>query len=57
MAPVPKSIPDLGVILSKNAPQMVAFLVASVVVAAVAPVFTVRKLQKMYIPGTLRVLE
>ena len=54
---VPASYPDLGVILTVNVPQLAAVLAAGIAVVALAPALTVRKLRKMDIPGTLRVLE
>ena len=54
---VPASYPDMGVILTINIPAMASFLGAGIAVVALAPALTVRKLQKMDIPGTLRVLE
>ena len=53
----PASYPDLGVVLSVRAPQMAALLVAGIAVVALAPVLTVRKLRRMDVPSTLRVLE
>ena len=47
----------MAVLLSVDVPEMAAFLAMGVGVVAVAPTFTVRKLLRMYIPGTLRVLE
>ena len=54
---VPASYPDLGVILAIKAPQLAAVLAAGIAVVALAPALTVRKLRRMDIPGTLRVLE
>ena len=54
---VPASYPEMGVLLSINIPAMVAFLAAGAAVVALAPALTVRKLRRMDIPGTLRVLE
>ena len=54
---VPQSYPDMGVLLSINVPVMAAFLAAGAAVVALAPALTVRKLRRMDIPGTLRVLE
>ena len=54
---IPASYPDLGVVLSVRAPQMAALLVAGIGVVALAPVLTVRKLRRMDVPSTLRVLE
>ena len=54
---IPASYPDLGVILSVRAPQMAVLLAAGIAVVAFAPVLTVRKLRRMDVPSTLRVLE
>ena len=54
---VPQSYPDMGILLSINMPVMAAFLAVGAAVVALAPALTVRKLQRMDIPGTLRVLE
>ena len=54
---VPASYPDMGIILTINIPAMAGFLGASIAVVALAPSLTARKLQKMNIPSTLRVLE
>ena len=54
---VPQSYPDMGVLLSINIPVMAVFLGAGAAVVALAPALTVRKLRRMDIPGTLRVLE
>ena len=53
----PETYPDMAVLLFVDVPEMAAFLAMGVGVVAVAPTFTVRKLRRMYIPGTLRVLE
>ncbi len=57
LALVPESYPDMGISLAVNFPQTAAVLAAGVLAVAVAPVFTVRKLRRMYVPGALRVLE
>ena len=57
VALIPTSYPDLEILLLINIPQMAVFLAAGIVVVALAPALTVRKLTRMYIPGTLRVLE
>ena len=54
---VPASYPEMGVLLSINIPAMTGFLAAGAAVVALAPTLTVRKLRRMDIPGTLRVLE
>ena len=54
---IPASYPDMGVILTIRLPQLAAVLAAGIAVVALAPALTVRKLRRMDIPGTLRVLE
>ncbi len=53
----PDSYPDMGVVMSIEWPQMAIVLAGGVVVVALAPVLTVRKLRQMNLPGALRVLE
>ncbi len=53
----PESAPDLGVELAVDAPAMAAILAAGIAVIALAPALTVRKLRRMDVPATLRVLE
>ncbi len=57
LALVPASYPDMGVFLLIDVSEMAAFLVAGIAVVALAPALTARKLTRMHIPGTLRVLE
>ena len=54
---MPESYPDMVINLAVNVPQAAAVLAAGVLAVAIAPVFTVRKLRRIYIPGELRVLE
>ena len=54
---IPASYPDLGVVLSVRVPQMAAILAGGIAVVAIAPTLTVRKLRRMDVPSTLRVLE
>ena len=54
---VPASYPDMGFSLSFDVAEMAGFLAAGIVVVALAPALTVRKLRRMDIPATLRVLE
>ena len=54
---MPASYPDLGIILSVNVPGMAAILAGGIAVVAIAPALTVRKLRRMDVPATLRVLE
>ena len=53
----PASYPDMGFTLSFNVVEMGAFLAGGILVVALAPALTVRKLRRMDIPATLRVLE
>lgn len=53
----PASYPDLGVMLSIDLRGMAPILAAGIAVVGLAPAFTVRKLQRMNVPATLRVLE
>ena len=53
----PASYPDMGVIMSVELLQMAGILAGGIAVVALAPALTVRKLRRMDIPGTLRVLE
>ena len=57
LALMPESYPDMVINLAVNVPQAAAVLAAGVLAVAIAPVFTVRKLRRIYIPGELRVLE
>ncbi|MCY3801536.1 MAG: FtsX-like permease family protein [Chloroflexi bacterium] len=54
---LPESIPDLGVDLAVDIPTMAVILAAGIAVIALAPALTVRKLRRMDVPATLRVLE
>ena len=54
---VPASYPDMGFSLSFNVVEMAGFLAAGIAVVALAPALTVRKLRRMDVPATLRVLE
>ena len=53
----PASYPDMGFIASIDVPETAAILATGIAVVALAPIFTVRKLQRMNVPSTLRVLE
>ena len=54
---LPESYPDMVTNLAVNVPQAAAVLAAGVLAVAIAPVFTMRKLRRMYILGELLVLE
>ena len=47
----------MGFSLSFDVAEIAGFLAAGIVVVALAPALTVRKLRRMDIPATLRVLE
>jgi putative ABC transport system permease protein len=53
----PDVAPDFGAVLSVDVPSMAVVLAAGIVVIALAPALTVRKLRRMDVPSTLRVLE
>ena len=57
VALVPNGYPDLGIIFAVNVAQISLLLAIAVAVVALAPVLSVRKLQRMDVPSTLRVLE
>ena len=54
---LPESVPDIGVLLAVDIPAMAVILAAGIAVIALAPALTVRKLRRMDVPATLRVLE
>ncbi len=54
---LPRSAPDLWVPLAMDVPTLAVTLAAGVAVIGLAPVLTVRKLRRMDVPSTLRVLE
>ncbi len=54
---LPDSIPHLGVDLAVDLPAMAVILAVGIAVIALAPALTVRKLRRMDVPATLRVLE
>ena len=53
----PASYSEVGVLLHISLPDMAGLLTIAIAIVALAPALTVRKMQRMYIPGTLRVLE
>ncbi len=54
---LPRSAPDLWVPLAMDVPTLAVTLAAGVAVIGLAPVLTIRKLRRMDVPSTLRVLE
>jgi putative ABC transport system permease protein len=57
MGRVAGEIPELDLPASISATSVVATLVLGIVVVGLAPVFTARKLRRMDVPSTLRVME
>jgi putative ABC transport system permease protein len=54
---LPDSFPDIGVVTSVSTATLVTAIVLGVVAVGIAPLFTIRKLRRMDIPSTLRVVE
>ena len=54
---LPDSIPHIGVDMAVDVPAMAVILAAGIAIIALAPALTVRKLRRMDVPATLRVLE
>jgi putative ABC transport system permease protein len=51
------TLPEVGMVMSLSASTVVTVFVMGVVGVAVAPVFTVRRMRRMDLPGTLRLVE
>jgi putative ABC transport system permease protein len=54
---VPRSLPDLGLVTALSLGTVITAVVLGVVAVALAPLLTVRKLARMDLPSTLRVME
>jgi putative ABC transport system permease protein len=54
---IPETFPDLGIATFIATSTLLVALVLGVLAVAIAPVFTLRKLRRMDIPSTLRVME
>ena len=54
---VPETLPDIGVVTYLSGTTVATALVLGVLAVAVAPLLTVRRLRRMDIPSTLRVVE
>lgn len=54
---IPQTFPDLGITVYIASSTLLVALILGVLVVAAAPVFTLRKLRRMDIPSTLRVME
>ena len=48
---------EVGFLVSVDLARVAASMLAAIVVITVAPTFTARKLRRMNIPSTLRILE
>ncbi len=54
---LPKTIPDLGIVVSVGGRTLGAAVLVGVVAVALAPLLTYRRLRRMDVPSTLRVVE
>jgi putative ABC transport system permease protein len=54
---LPETFPDLGIITAVSGTTWLTAVVLGVVAVTIAPLFTVRKLRRMDVPSTLRVME
>lgn len=54
---IPQTFPDLGIVTYIATPTLLIAVVLGVIVVALAPLLTARKIRKMDIPSTLRVME
>jgi putative ABC transport system permease protein len=54
---LPETFPDIGVTPTVSTATLVTAVVLGVVAVAIAPLFTIRKLRRMDVPSTLRVVE
>lgn len=54
---LPQTFPDLGIVTAVSARTWLTAVLLGVVAVTLAPVFTTRKLRRMDIPSTLRVME
>ena len=54
---LPQTYPDLGVVTAVSGVTWVTAVVLGIVAVTIAPLFTARKLSRMDVPSTLRVME
>ena len=54
---LPSTFPDIGMVVALSASTLLTAFLFGVVAVAVAPVLTLRRLRRMDIPSTLRVME
>ncbi len=54
---MPTAIPEIGPLVSVNPVEMALYFAVALIAVALAPVFSARKMNRMSIPSTLRVME
>jgi putative ABC transport system permease protein len=54
---LPQTFPDLGIVTAVSAGTWLTAVLLGVLAVTIAPLFTVRKLRRMDVPSTLRVME
>ncbi len=52
-----ETMPDIGLVVEMSPSTLVTVIVLGVAAVAFAPVFTIRRMRRMDLPGTLRVME
>ena len=52
-----ETMPDIGLVVEMSPATLVTVIVLGVAAVAIAPLFTVRRMRRMDLPGTLRVME
>jgi putative ABC transport system permease protein len=53
----PETMPDIGLVMELSPVTLVTIVVLGVAAVGLAPLFTVRRMRRMDLPGTLRVME
>lgn len=51
------TLPDVGIEVTLRAGTVIAVVILGVAAVAIAPVFTARRMRRMDLPGTLRLVE
>jgi putative ABC transport system permease protein len=52
-----ETMPDIGLVMEISPVTLVTVIGLGILAVALAPVFTVRRMRRMDLPGTLRVME
>jgi putative ABC transport system permease protein len=52
-----ETMPDIGLVVEMSPTTLITVIVLGVAAVAVAPLFTVRRMRRMDLPGTLRIME